>query len=407
MIYHICKKILADNYNNLISLHKDNLVQLKVEFSSGKDLVLLKDKVKGILDADGLTRSTVSISQDKKHIIVEAEVFIHPKKFSNENLEFVYTISRFSPSKYIQFKEIEGLEIVGNSYQIKSENREEYDVAFNALRQNFPGLYFHRKPSQYYFKKGNRVDVQVLRNFKTTTDLQGKSEFVFANSILNVLAENAEDYNGQIKRIKEAFPEATLQVKPFKPTYQIQFRTDVGSKRQDFINKFKNEIRNAVSGKAEFDVIKNQTKVLFSYNFNSDEERDRFKQAVSEACTPNLDIVSFSFESELGRTIYELHKNETLEIEKEREVAGNIRSATFIYLTPEEKKQLGYEIELKGDEAYFRGGIQIGKLIRKERDRLKFRITDEFDERINAREEDRIDLTEIKQGYIKPIFPGN
>lgn len=400
------QKILADNYNNLISLHKDNLVQLKVDFNSGNDLVLLKNKVKGILDTEGLTRSTVSISQDSKNIVIEVGAYIHPRKFSTDNLEFIESISRFSANRQIRIKPIEGLEIAGNFYQITNASKEDIDNSLAILQQNFPGVQFFRKPTLYFFKLGSRVNPEVLRNFKTATDLHGKSEFVFANSILNVVAENAEDYNKQIRRIKEAFPEATLQVKPFKPTYQIQFRTDVESKRQSFINKVQNEIRNAVTGKVEFDVIKNHTRVLFSYRFTSDEERDKFKQAVSEACTPNQDIVSFSFESELGRTIYELHKNETLEIEKEKEVAGNVRQATFIYLTPEQKGQLTKAIELFGDEAIFREGIQIGKLIKKEKDKLKFLITEEFDERINAREEDRIDLTEIRQGYIKPIFPG-
>ena len=400
------QKILADNYHNLISLHKDNLVQLKVEFNSGRDLVLLKDKVKGILDAEGLTRSTVSISQDGKNIVIEVGAYIHPRKFSTDNLEFIESVSRFSANRQIRIKPIEGLEIAGNFYQITNASKEDIDNSLVILQQNFPGVQFFRKPTLYFFKLGSRVNPEVLRNFKTATDLQGKSEFVFANSILNVVAENADDYNKQVRRIKEAFPEATLQTKPFKPTYQIQFRTDVESKRQSFINKVQNEIRNAVTGKVEFDVIKNHTRVLFSYRFTSDEERDKLKQAVSEACTPNQDIVSFSFENELGRTIYELHKNETLEIEKEKEVAGNVRQATFIYLTPEQRGQLTKAIELFGDEAIFREGIQIGKLIKKEKDRLKFRITDEFDERINAREEDRIDLNEIRQGYIKPIFPG-
>ena len=128
------------------------------------------------------------------------------------------------------------------------------------------------------------------------------------------LFENEEDYNKQIIRIKKSFPEAILQDKSFNPTYQIQFKTDVESKRQGIINKIQNEIRNFIPGKIEFDVIKNHTRILFSYRFTSDDERDKFKQAVSEACTSNQDIVSFSFESDLGRTIYELNKNETLEI---------------------------------------------------------------------------------------------
>jgi superfamily I DNA and/or RNA helicase len=400
------QKILTDNYSNLISLHRDNLLQLKVDFNSGKDLVLLKDKVKSILDAEGLTRSTVSISQDGKSIVIEVGAFIPPRKFSTDNLEFVESISRFSANRQIRIKPIEGLEIAGNCYQIRNANKEEIDQSLTALQINFPGVQFFRKRTLYYFKPSNRVNPEALRNFKTATDLKGKSEFFFANSTLNITADNAADYIQQIQRIQSAYPHALLQHKPFKPTYKIQFNTDLESRRQIIINKIQNEIRNAVTGKVEFDVIKNHSRVLFSYRFTSDEEREKLKQAVSDACTPNQDIVSFSIESNLGRTIYELYKNEALEIEKEKEVAGNVRQATFIYLTPEQKNQLSKAIELLGDKANFREGIQVGQLIKKEKDRLKFRITDEFDERINAREEDRIDLNEIKQGYIKPIFPG-
>ena len=145
---------------------------------------------------------------------------------------------------------------------------------------------------------------------------------------------------------------------------------------------------------------------MYSYRFTSEEERDLLKDSISKACMSHFDILDFSFENELGRTIYELFKNETLELEKEQEVDRNVRQATFVYLTPAQRKQLGDEIEQKGDNAYFKGGIQIGNLIKKDRDKLKFRITDEFDEMLNAREEDRIELNEIKEGFIKPIFPG-
>lgn len=400
------QKILTDNYSNLISLHEDNLVQLEVDFNSGKDLVLLKDKVKGILDAEGLTRSKVSISQDGKSIVIEVGTYIPPRKFSTDNLEFVESISRFSADRPFRMKPIEGLEMAGNFYQIKNARKEEIDQSLAALQNNFPGIKFFRKPTLYFFKPGNIVTPEVLRNFKTVIDLREKSEFILASSMLNITADNEADYNQQIQRIKTAYPDALLQSKPFKSNYRLQFETDIDLKRQSIINKIQNGIRNAVTGKVKFDVLKDPTRVLFSYRFNSDEEREKLKQAVSDACTPNQDIVSFSIESDLGRTIYELYKNETLEIEKEKEVAGNVRQATFIYLTPEQKNQLSKEIEQRGDEANFREGIQVGKLIKKEKNKLKFRIADEFDKCIHAREEDRVDLNEIKQGYIKPTFLG-
>jgi hypothetical protein len=211
------QKILTDNYSNLISLHKDNLVQLKVDFNSGKDLVLLKDKVKGILDTEGLTRSTVSISQDGKSIVIEVGAYIPPRKFSTDNLEFVESISRFSANRQIRMKPIEGLEMAGNFYQIRNASKEEIDQSLAALQNNFPGVQFFRKPTLYFFKPGNRVNPELLRNFKTATDLQGKSEFVFASSTLNITADNVADYNQQIQRIKTASPDASLQSNPSNP----------------------------------------------------------------------------------------------------------------------------------------------------------------------------------------------
>lgn len=400
------QKILSNNYSSLISLQRDNLVELNVDFASSSDLLPLTKELKSILDSEGLTRSTVSVSAEGTNIIIEVPSFIHPRKFHDKNLEFVESVSRLSANRRIQFKPIKGLEIVGEYYQLKNASKEDVENAFSSLQSVFPGVKFFRKPTLYIFKLSSRVDPEILRNFKTATDEPEKSEFVFATSTLKVSAVNAKDYDQQIERIKGAFPTANIQTKPYKPSYQLTFRSDLESYRLSFINKYQNEIRSKVNGKVEFDSLKNNSRLLFSYQFNSDEDRDLFKQAVIETCSPNKDIVTLSFENSLGRTIYELYKNETLEIEKEKEVVSNVRQATFIYLTPEEKKNLQNEIERNGVDAYFKGGTQIGRLIKKEKDRLKFRINDEFDERINAREVDRLDLDEIKQGYIKPIFPG-
>ncbi len=400
------QKIIHDNYSNLLAVHRDNLVQLKVDFKNGQELAQLKQTIKTKLDAEGLTRSTVSISQDNQNLVIEVGAPLSPKKFYAENLFFVQSISRFAANRPIKVKLIDGLDIVGNSYQITNASKEQIDNSLSLLQQIFQGVQFHRKPTLYYFKLSQKVNPEALRNFKTKTDLQGKSEFALANSTLKITAENKTDYEMQLKRIKDSFPIAIIEEKQFKPTYQVQFKTDLESKREEIINRIKNEIRSAVEGKTKFDVIKNQTRVLFSYPFKTDDEREKLKAAVTTACLAHQDILAFSFENNLGRTTYELFKNETLEIEKEKEVAGNVRQATFIYLTPEQRGQLNEKIEQYGDEAIYIEGIQIGKLIKKDKNRLKFRITDEFDKRINAREEDRIDLNEIKQGFIKPIFIG-
>ena len=399
------QKIVADNYSHILSVHKDNIVQLKVDFKTDNGLQQLIQPIKQKLDAEGLDRARISITHDN-NLLIEVGAFIPNHKFNSEGLSFVESVSRFQAMKPIKVKPINGIELVGNVYQIKNASKEDIDNATSLLQQNFGGVSFRRLPTQYFFKANERVNPETLRNFKTQTDLQGKTEFVLASSTLNISVESNTDYENQLKRIKQQFPSATIEEKPFNPAFQILFDTDVESKRQNVINKIQNEIRKEIGKPVDFDVVKKHTRILFSYQFKTDDERDLFKQAVSTACSEHRHILNCTFENPLGRTTYELFKNETLELEKEKEVRRNVSQATFIYLNPEQRKNLGEKIEQYGEEAVFREGIQIGRMVKKEKDRLKFKITDAFDEIINGREQDRIELNEIRKGFIKPIFPG-
>lgn len=399
------RKIIEDNYSHILSVHKDNIVQLKVDFKTDNGLQQLIQPIKQKLDSEGLDRARISITQGN-NLLIEVGAFIPNHKFNSEGLTFVESVSRFQAMNPIKVKPINGIELVGNVYQIKNASKEDIDNALALLQQNFSGVSFRRLPTQYFFKVNEKVNPEKLRNFKTQTDLQGKTEFVLANSTLKISAESNTDYENQLKRIKQQFPSATIEEKTFNPAFQILFDTDVESKRQNVINKIQNEIRKEIGKSVDFDTVKKHTRILFSYQFKTDDERDSFKQAISTACSEHRHILNYTFENPLGRTTYELFKNETLELEKEKEVRRNVSQATFIYLNPAQKQNLSEKIEQFGEEAFFKEGIQIGRLVKKEKDRLKFRITDAFDEIINGREQDRIELSEIRKGFIKPIFPG-
>ena len=400
------QKIVSDHYSHILSIHKDNVVHLKVGFSSGNELQKLKQTIKEKLNSEGLDRAAVSLTQDNKYLLVEVGAFVPRNKFDSDGLSFVESVSRFQPTKPIKTKPIDGIELVGNTYQIKNASKDQVENAMALLQQNFSGVSFRRLPTQYFFKANEKVNPEMLRNFKTKTDLQGKTEFVLASSTLKVSAESKTDYDNQLNRINNLVPTATIEKKEFNPTFKILFSTDVESKREHIVNKIQNEIRKEIGKSVDFDAVKNHTRILFSYQFKTDDEREKFKQAVNNACSVHRQFLNYSFENPLGRTTYELFKNETLELEKEKEVRRNISQATFIYLTPEQRQSLSEKIEQFGEEAIFKEGILIGKLIRKEKDKLKFKITDAFDEIINGRFEDRIELSELKKGFIKPIFPG-
>lgn len=400
------QKIVSDHYSHILSIHKDNVVHLKVGFSSGNELQKLKQTIKEKLNSEGLDRAAVSLTQDNKYLLVEVGAFVPRNKFDSDDLSFVESVSRFQPTKPIKTKPIDGIELVGNTYQIKNASKDQVENTMALLQQNFSGVSFRRLPTQYFFKANEKVNPEMLRNFKTKTDLQGKTEFVLASSTLKVSAESKTDYDNQLNRINNLVPTATIEKKEFNPTFKILFSTDVESKREHIVNKIQNEIRKEIGKSVDFDAVKNHTRILFSYQFKTDDEREKFKQAVNNACSVHRQFLNYSFENPLGRTTYELFKNETLELEKEKEVRRNISQATFIYLTPEQRQSLSEKIEQFGEEAIFKEGILIGKLIRKEKDKLKFKITDAFDEIINGRFEDRIELSELKKGFIKPIFPG-
>ena len=147
--------------------------------------------------------------------------------------------------------------------------------------------------------------------------------------------------------------------------------------------------------------------MLFSYDFTTEDEREKFKEIIAIACDKYSGVLNYSFENKLGRTLYEFFKNEKLEEEEEKQTKKNVFLATFVYLTPEQRDNLNKVIEEQGELASYSGGTQIGKLIRKNGNCLKILVNDLFDDLINAPYGERLELSEFAKGFIKPIFPGD
>ena len=160
----------------------------------------------------------------------------------------------------LKTKPIDGIELVGNTYQIKNASKDQVENAMALLQQNFSGVSFRRLPTQYFFKANEKVNPEMLRNFKTKTDLQGKTEFVLASSTLKVSAESKTDYDNQLNRINNLVPTATIEKKEFNPTFKILFSTDGESKREHIVNKIQNEIRKEIGKSVDFDAGKNHTR---------------------------------------------------------------------------------------------------------------------------------------------------
>lgn len=403
------QKVVNDNFEFLLRINRDNEIKLKVDLNeneiSQNDLSAIKEH----LQKNGIdNRAKFQYNKENKEILIEVGANVNKDVLSNYGFLFKSRINRYgSNSIKYKLKEIEGLTISNNEYHIENvPNKERSNEILSRIRDTNEDLSIRQLPTRYYFTLNRKQDINKLRSFKTATDVHGKTVFEIASSTLRINAENLIEYELNLKRIKDLYPTATIQDKPYIPSFYIQFKTDIEAQRQSIIGKIQNEIRKEINSKVEYDILKNNTRVLFSFGFTTEDEREKFKEIIANACDKYSGVLNYSFENNLGRTLYEFFKNETLELEKEKEVIGNVRQATFVYLTPEERDQLNQAIETYGEDERFRAGIQIGKLIRKEREKLKFRITDEFDELINAKETERIDIAEIKKGFIKPIFPG-
>ena len=399
-------KIVNENYHNLLSIKKNTLVELKTSFIIQNNLQELAGKVKKKLDADDLTRSVVKVTEDKKSITVEVGAFIPSDKFSEEGLHFEKSISKLNPNKPIKTISIDGIDLIDGVYQLTNASKLNVENAIKTLGSKFSGVEFKRRPTLYYYKPKNEVPINKLRDFKTKCDLVGKTEFIINTSTIKVTATDEADYKTQMDRVKSSYTGVTIEVKPYKEVYQIQFKSDSESQRQSIVNKIINELRATSKSKIKTDAIKNYNRLLFEYPFSDEETREQFKDALKTSCEKFKDVVTYSFTAPLGQTIYELSKNQSLEIEKQKEIAGNVRQATFIYITPEQRQRLGEAVDRFGAEARFSDGIPIGNLVKKDKDRLKFRLNDKFYDSLNAREEDRIEVSEVAKGFIKPIFPG-
>lgn len=399
------EKLIFNYFDQILVLEKDTNMNLEVQFPSAGISENLIASIKAKLDSQRLDRAKVYSTADN-HLIIEVSSFLHKQAFIQENLSMTEVKTRFQSPSLQKIELPDGIIQVGNIFEVINADRQTVERVEKALKEKFNGKKIKRLPTQYVFTEDKATSLDVLRDFKTQTDLKEKSVFSINTSSLKITAENEDDFENEIRRIKYLFPNAVLEERKYSPTYFLKFHLDLDSKRENIFSSIRNDIFKSVNKAVDFDLVKKSTVALFSYEFQLPEERDFFKEEVKKICSKYEGVVNFSFDNSLGRSTYELIKDETLEIEKEKEVRRNISQATFIYLTPVQKDKLDKEKIKHGVDATFKEGVTIGRLIRKEKNKLKFKITDIFDEMINGREKDRITLEELQKGFIKPIFPG-
>lgn len=397
------KKCISDNFSGIAFAERKNDIVLKINVKAEPKSLPSKNEIRKKLDDNGLNKAQSYISNDSTQLAIEVSAPVKPDLFSDFGLQLQKSIYRFG-NKNInnQFVEIDALEIVDGEYQ--TSQRIDFKAKLTEIQDKNEDLTIRQLPTRYIFgyPQEGESQIRVLREIKTKTDLPGKTTVDVRKSLVLITADSASDYQCQIQRIKDAVPDIELEDKPYKTSYYLCLNTDMEDSRKSIITDIQNNIRKE-NLDVEYDPYKKYTIVSFSYDFETEEERDRFKEKFLNACSKYNSCLNLSFENELGHTTYEFCKNESLEIGREKEINKNINKASFVFLTKEQRETLNKKIEEYGDDAIFREGIQIGTLIRKERNNLKFRITKEFDDFLIGSSSN---VESLKNGFIKPIFPG-
>lgn len=404
--YPHIKKCIEDNFSSIAFVEQRNDVVLNINIKPKENTLPDNKTIKNILTRNGfdINRTKVYRLDNQQLLVIDVSAFVRPDLLSDCGLQLNKRIYRFgNNNKKNSFVEIAGFEIVDGEYQT-SNKIDNFKDRLVELQDKNEDLTIRQLPTRYIFgyPQEGESQIRVLREIKTKTDLPGKTTVDVRKSLVLITADSASDYQCQIQRIKDTVPDIELEDKPYKTSYYLCLNTDMEDSRKSIITDIQNNIRKE-NLDVEYDPYKKYTRVSFSYNFDSEEGRDCFKEKFIETCNKYKNYVKLSFENELGHTTYEFRKNESLVLEKEKETTRNVSNASFVFLTEEQCQKFIKSIEDSGDDAIFREGIQIGQLVRKERNRLKFRITEEFDEFLISSSSN---VESLADGFIKPIFPG-
>lgn len=392
------KKCIDNYFQNIATIVKDDKTLLQVDFLVDN---IDTHRIKQLLSNKNLTKANAYLSKDNRQVVIEVSAPLKQDFLSEIGMTLEKRIFRFgNGKKKNSFVPVQGFDIIDGEYQTAEQI--DYKVKLRDLQNANEDLTIKMLPTRYYFGF-QQQNISLLRDIKTKTDLQDKSNFDIKKSQLTIYADSEDEYQKQIQRIKSQLPEnVILEDKNYTSSFCIQLNTEIETKRKGIVLDLQNKLR-SLNYNINWDSLKNNSRVLFEYEFKTEDERDAFKNTIHEECRIYQQYLDVNFENEYGHTSYEFEKNESLELEKEKETTKNVSRATFVFLTKEQYEDLKKKIEESGDDALFRDGIQIGTLVRKDKNKLKFKITEQFDDySIKSRE----NIQNIKDGYVKPIFPG-
>lgn len=407
-IPHI-SKIIEDKFGYIVNLYEDKRIHHHVSILSAKRNVNfeLLNEVKKYCKEKGYERAFVKLKDSS--IIIEVSSYIPTEFLEKFGLIRTKQITRFGTSNtHFHLEKIEGTTIVNGEYEADGiRSIEQIKALLDAIKKVNKDSSFRQLPTRYIFEIGQtEEDKELSRNFKTGVDIDGKVYYNFRKNDLIVTPDNEDEYHEIMLDIRQRFSSVEIENVDYSKSYRIQYGKGDASQREQIIKDIKGKLRLNHISDIEYDVIKNYTRVLFTYHFNSPAERDEFIAILKDVIKEYKSVIDLSFEIESGTSNYQFVKNEKSEEEKEKETLKNIRRATFIYMTSSQYREYQSSLEKYGDSAFVKGTIQIGNFVSKYKNKFTFKLSKEFDAFLNGNIGSYEEKDDINAGYIKPIFPG-
>lgn len=400
---NIASKVIEKQYGKSLTIQKDSSIRLKVHFKQPQEKKIIDiAAVRNVLLDLGLSLDKIKISatEDLHKIAIEVNSFLRFDAFKSIGLKHVKNVFKFGSRKRKAEKEISGLYIDNGLYCAEGIRIEEAKELQRKIQEELSDDSFRMLPTMYVYELPSEpIPISVLREFKANIDSE-QCTFDIKTEELTVNADSEEEYLEILENCQNA-ENVIIEQALYNPTYYIKLRSNLMDERKETIQNIQNELRKLDYNNVSYDYIKEYSRTIINYNYDSEEERDSFIDAIQKICETTDAHVSLRFDNIKGSTTYEFAKNEELETKREKEVYNNIRQASFIYLSRNEYEAYRTLVQKLGDDANFRGGIQIGTLIKKDHEKFKFRLRPEFEDLL-----ERVETGDLSDGYIKPIFPG-
>jgi len=388
-------QIVTKEYSNTVSIIPNTKIICKLSFP--KDIELLLKELSQFFP-EGISQNGNFIIGKINRKLIDIDII---SKMSTLGLEFDSCKVEFKPKEFNPNLQISGLLIKDNYYYNTYKSIDDLNKTkflFKKLAEKANTLI--NSSYIYVFKIG--ANKTKLRELKSILLAENNISVIVSDSKIKFTPEIKEEYYQLRGKVFELMDDVDIEDISYKASAKFQFIFENIEYRDRVFNEIENALKDLKYQFISFDISSDFKNLEFEYKFSNEEERDEIKRRIKEVVSPFQNVLKLEFENELGKTTYELRKNEEWEGDKENEIRKGLRSADFIYLTEKEYLEYTEKVNKFGENANYFGGKQIGSLLRKDKDKFLFGIgikdLSVFDD---------IDVDTFKTGYIKPIFIGD